>query len=316
MVHKILNRILIVSALLSVIAISACQPKATPAIEVLPPLPDNNLTQDQILSIGVVSTDPASTIEGYQPLADFLARQMSSFGIKQGTVINAPDLDTMVEKLKSGEVDIYYESPYGAMYAYEKASAIPLARGWRNGVGEYHSLIMVRKDSAVTSIGGLKGKLIAFSEDKSTTGYLLPKSYLISAGFTLSEQSTNGSIPSGEIGYTITGSAENMINAILLGKVVGGAEESKTYDDLTQEQKDQIAILAQTQDIPRSFMMASSKTTSAFRDLLITVLKQAGDTDEGKAAMKGAKKTTKFDDFPLGPQGTMDFLENLFAPVK
>jgi phosphonate transport system substrate-binding protein len=316
MALTILKKLLILSAFLPVLAFSACQPKAAPASEALSPLPDENLSRDQILSIGVVSSDPAGTIESYQPLADFLSKQMSSFGIKQGIVINALDLDAMVEKLKSGEVDIYYESPYGAMYAYEKAGAIPLVRGWRNGVGEYHSVVMVRKDSGIVLIEGLKGKLIAFSGANSTTGYFLPKSYLLTAGFSLSEQSTAGSIPSDEIGYTITGSPENMINAILLGKVVGGAEESRTYDDLTQEQKDQIAILCQTKDLPRSLMMASPKTTRTFRDQLSVVLKQAGDTEAGKAAMQGAEKTTKFDDFPLGPQGTMDFLEMSFAAVK
>jgi phosphonate transport system substrate-binding protein len=189
-------------------------------------------------------------------------------------------------------------------------------RGWRNGVGDYHSLIMVRKDSGITSLNGLKGKLIAFSEQKSTTGYFLPKAHLISSGFKLSEQSATNSIPTGEIGYIFTNSAENMINAILLGKVVGGAEEGKVYDDLTQAQKDQLIILAQTQDIPRSFIMASSTLNSALRQRIGAILKDAGNTAEGKAAMIGAKKVTKFDELPLGPQATMKFLQDLFAPVR
>ena len=85
---------------------------------------------------------------------------------------------------------------------------------------------------------------------------------------------------------------------------------------MNQEQKDQLAILAKTQDIPRSFLMASAKMNVSLRDRIATILKEAGNTEEGTAALKSMKKTAKFDDIPSGSQASMEFLQNLFAPVK
>jgi phosphonate transport system substrate-binding protein len=273
------------------------------------------LTQDQILTIGVVSDDPAGTIEGYQPFMDYLAKQLSDLGIKQGNVVVTPDFETMNEKLKSGEVDLFYETVYGALYAYENAGAIPLLRGWRKEIGEYHSTIFVRQDSGITSLDGLRGKLIAFAEPDSTSGYFLPKAFMIEYGLSLSEQSTAGAIPSDEVGYIITGSDENVVSSVLLGKSIGGALEYDVYDGIKQEDKDQLRVLAQTQDIPRSVIMASSKMDTPLRERIISILKVADQSDEGKAALKSAKKTTKFDELPLGPEKTMTFLQALFASL-
>ena len=297
--------------------LSACQAVPTPVSEVPVPTQAATLTQEQILAIGLVSDDPAGEIEGAQPFADYMAKQLNDLGIKQGTIVITPDIETMIEKLKSGEVDLYYESAYGALAAYEDASAVPLLRGWRKGVGEYHSIILVRKDSNITSIEDLKGKLIGFSEQKSTTGHFLPETYLITSGLNLSEQAnTNSVVPANEVGYLFTGSPENMLASLIDGKVAAGAEEGAVYDGLTQEQKDQLVVLAKTQDIPRSFLLASAKMNDSLRERIVTVLKAAGDTEEGTAALKSMKKTAKFDDFPSGTQATMDFLQSLFAPVR
>jgi phosphonate transport system substrate-binding protein len=300
-----------------VLLLSACQAASTPVNEVPVPTQAANLTQEQILAIGIVSDDPAGEIEAAQPFADYMAKQLGDIGIKQGTIVVTPDIETMIEKLKSGEVDLYYESAYGALSAYEDAGAIPLLRGWRKGVGEYHSIFLVRKDSGITSVEDLKGKMIAFSEQKSTTGHFLPETYLITNALTLSEQAApNSAVPGDEVGYIFAGSPENMLASLMDGKVAAGAEEGAVYDDLTQEQKDQLVVLANTQDIPRSFLMASAKMNDSLRERIVAVLKEAANTEKGTAALKSIKKTAKFDDFPSGSQATMEFLQGLFAPVK
>jgi|RhiMetdeSRZDD1v2_1073273.scaffolds.fasta_scaffold95083_2 phosphonate transport system substrate-binding protein len=316
MATKISKNPLSLITLIGIMILSACQPKATATSEAPAPGPSANLTQEQTLTIGVVSDDPAGTIEGFQPLMDYLAEQLGDLGIEKGSVVVTPDFDTMNEKLKSGEVDLFYETAYGALDAYENAGAIPLLRGWRKEIGEYHSTIFVRKDSGITSIDDLRGKFIAFAEPDSTSGYFLPKAFLISSGLSLSEQSATSAVPSGEVGYIITGSDENEVSFVLLGKAIGGGIEHDVFDDLKQEDKDQLTVLAQTQDLPRSLLMASPKMAQPLRERIISTLKEASQSDEGKAALKGAKKTTQFDDFPLGADATMKFIQDLFALLK
>lgn len=274
------------------------------------------LTDRQTLTIGVVSDDPAGTIETFQPLMDYLAKQLSADGVVQGSVVVVPDFATLTTKLQSGEVDLYYETAYGALYAYENAGAVPLLRGWRKGIGEYHSTIFVKKDSGITTLDGLRGQLIAFAEPDSTSGFYLPMTYLTASGFTVTEHSSAASVPVGEVGYVISGSDENVVSYVLHGNAVAGGLEYDVYDDLKPEDKDQLQVLAQTNDLPRSIMMASATMTTTLRQRVADVLKAAADTDEGKAALKGAKKTTLFDELPMGPQATMDALQALFGPVK
>lgn len=309
------SKIVFVAVVVTALLLTACG-QATPTNEAPTPLVDANLSQEQIITIGIVSDDPAGTIEGFQPLMDYLAQQLSDLGIKQGQVVVTPDFDTMNEKLKSGKVDLFYETAYGALVAYENAGATPLLRGWRKEIGEYHSTIFVRKDSGITSMDDLRGKLIAFAEPDSTSGYFLPKAFLISSGLSLSEQSATSAVPSGEVGYIVAGSDENEVSFVLLGKAIGGGIEHDVFEDLKQEDKDQLTVLAQTQDLPRSLLMASPKMPQPLRERIVSILKEASQSDEGKAALKGAKKTTQFDDFPLGPEATMKFIQDLFASVK
>ena len=316
MAAKISKNSLFLISLMVILILSACQSQAVPENEALAPTTVANLTQEQILTIGVVSDDPAGTIEGFQPLMDYLVSQLGDLGVVKGEVVVTPDFDTLNEKLKSGEVDLFYETAYGALYAYENAGAIPLLRGWRKGLGEYHSTIFAKKDSGITSVSGLQGQPLAFAEPDSTSGYFLPKAFLISSGFALSESSTTGTIPTNEIGFTISGSDENVVSFVLHGTAVGGALEYDVYEGLKQEDKDQFRVLAQTQDIPRSLMLASPMMSQPLRDRVVSLLKEAAQTEEGKAALKGAKKTTQFDEFPLGPQATMEFLQELFASVE
>jgi phosphonate transport system substrate-binding protein len=291
--------------------LSACQGSSTTATQASP-IPPTDLTRGQIIIIGFVSDDPAGEIETGQPFADYLASQLADLGILQGQILVTPDFDSMVEKLQNGEVDLFYESPYGALYAYEYANAIPLLRGWRRGVSEYNSGIFVRKDSGITSLNDLQGKLVGFSEPDSTTGYHLPRAYLITNGLVLSQQSSEITIPSGETGYTITGSSRNMFSALLLGRVSAGAEQTSNYESLSPEEKDQLIILAQTPMIPRSMLMASDKLNSALLRRITDVLLNAKNSEEGLAALNAFKRTTEFDNLPLGPEGTMQALKDIF----
>src|SRR6266498_2500064 len=182
-------------SLVVILIISGCQSTSVTPNVASTPTPAVNLTQKQVLSIGIISDDPAGTIEGFQPMIDYLAKQMSDLGIAKGEVVVTPDFDTLNAKLKSGEVDLFYETAYGALDAFENAGAIPLVRGWRKELDEYHSTIFVKKDTNITSVDDMRGHLIAFAEPDSTSGYFLPKAFLISSGYNLFERSGTNTLP-------------------------------------------------------------------------------------------------------------------------
>jgi phosphonate transport system substrate-binding protein len=302
-----------VLALAGAMLLGGCGPQAAPAAG---GAPGSTPTSDQVISIGIISGDPAGDTAAYQPLMNYLAAHMADLGIRQGQVVVEPDFDSMDAKIKSGEVDLFYETGYGALYTYQHAGTIPFLRGWKGGLSEYHSTFFVRRDSGITSLDGLRGHLLAFAEPDSTSGYFLPKAYLLASGYNIIAESTASMVPSGQIGYVSSGSDSNVVTYVLNGTAVGGALEYDTFDALQQSDKDQLTVLAQSQDIPRSFMMVSSAMSPAMRQRVSSLLKGAAQTADGQAALASAGGTKQFDDFPLGPDATIQMIQTLFAPIQ
>jgi phosphonate transport system substrate-binding protein len=313
MFRKITQTIMIVGGML---VLAACQATESATPTVAPP-PAGTLSPDQILTLGDVSDDPAGTIEEFQPMADYLAAHLADFGIRQGKVVVAPDLATMMGYLESGEVDIYFDSPYPALTVYEQIGAHPLVRRWKQGVGEYHAIIVVRQDSEFTDLDSLLGHIIAFDDPVSTSGYLLPKSYLIGNGYQVTEKNTpNDSVAADEIGYVFAGGEENVLAWVLQGKTAGAAIPSSNFEELEADVQSQLAVLARTPDVPRHIALAQPGMDEALRAQIVELLLSLHQTPEGQAILETFESTEKFDALPQGPEGTMKAFQELFAPVR
>ena len=313
MFRKIALLVVIVGGIMALVA---CQPVegTTPTA---PVLPVETPSPAQILTLGAISDDPASKIEDFQPLADYLAAHLTDAGIRQGKVVVAPDLETMMDYLETGQVALFFESPYGALTVYEEIGAVPLLRRWKKGVGEYYSLIVVRSDSGITDLDGLLGQVIAFEDPGSTSAYLLPKAHLIGLGYQVSEKSGETSaVGNDEIGYVFTGAEENIIAWVLHGKTAAGALSTNDYEELPPEEQNQLAILAQTVAIPRHIALARPGMDKALQTRLVELLLGMHQTPEGQAVLETFERTSQFDPLPQGPEGTMEALQELFALVR
>lgn len=296
-----------------VLAMTGCQPAATAMPTTVPA---ENILPDQTLVIGVVSSDPAKAIKDFQPIANYLAKNLADQGILTGKVIVVPDAQAEIGKLKSGEVSLYFESPYGAMIAYE-AGAIPLLRQWKSGVSGYHTRIAVRKDSGITTIEQLKGRVIAFEDPGSTSGYYLPKAYLMGQGLKLTEKTEYTSTVAGdEIGYFFSDSMENSFALLVAGKVAAAAIQSDAFDSFPTADRDQLIIIAETPIVPRYIVMGSPKLSSTLRDAIVQILSDMEKTEEGRSVLLATQKTARFDQLPLGAVETMQELQALFAPAR
>ncbi len=293
--------------------LSACQPASVETPSVVAP---QQLTNEQIITIGIVSDDPAGVIQDFQPLADYLVKNLAEDGILAGTVVVTADQDSMNSQLQDGSVDLFFESPFGAMQAYE-AGAVPLLRRWKSGISQYHSVLVVQKVSGISTTEELIGKMVAFEDSGSTSGYLLPKAYLVNLGFSLAEKAeATSSVASNEIGYFFTGDTENSFAQVLAGLVDAAVIQSDDFEEFPQADKDLLNIIATTPDVPRHVALVSPLMTKALRDHLVDVLIGMEQTEEGKSVLKATEKTARFDEFPDGAVATMKSLQELFAPIR
>ena len=310
------KRVCFIILVLGLAVLTACQPARSATPEASTPAAEN-LSPEKIFALGDVSDDPAGTIEAFQPLADYLAAHLAEVGIRQGKVVVAPDLKTMMDYMQAGQVDLYFESPYGALTVYQDIGAVPLARRWKGGIGEYYSIIVARRDSGVTDLDGLEGQMIIFEDPESSSGYMLPKGHLVELGYQLAEKAgADAAVADGEIGYIFAGQEENVMAWLLQGKAAAAALPCGNYEELAPDEQNQLVVLTKTVAIPRHIVMARPGMDAALQAQLIDLLLDMHKTPEGQAVLESFESTSQFDALPLGAEQTMKTLLALFGPVR
>lgn len=302
---KIVNLALIS---ITVFTIAACTPQeASPT-----PTPEPKLTGVIVLG-DIDEDDPISKIQEFQPIASYLAKNLSNFGIGSGEVKIVPDIDTMIKMVKSGEIDIYYDSLYPAMIVANATGAKPLIRGWRGGEPVYHSVFFALAESGISSIENLNGKIVAYDDASSTSGYMIPTSYLISSGLNpVEKDSTEAIVADDEVGYVFSGGDENTIEWVLSGRVDVGVADNLTFmADIPEETRDNLVIIAESQEVPRRIIILGPDVEPEVAAALAKVLMDMDESEEGQELLK-IVNTLKFDEFPGGADAIFEPIQEMF----
>lgn len=294
---------------MTMFTIAACTPQeaASPT-----PSPEAKLTGVIVLG-DIDADDPISKIQEFQPIADYLAENLHDFGIGSGAVKIAPDIDTMIAMVKSGEIDVYYDSLYPAMIVANATGAKPLIRGWRGGEPVYHSLFFALAESGISSVEDLNGKTIAYDDASSTSGYMMPTSYLISNGMNpVEKDSTDAAVADDEVGYVFSGGDENTIEWVLSGRVDAAVVDNLTFmSDIPEDTRNKLIIIAETQAVPRRVIIVGPDVDPELATALSKALIDMDKTEEGKALLE-IVSTLKFDEFPGGTDAVFEPIQEMF----
>jgi phosphonate transport system substrate-binding protein len=135
------------------------------------------------IRIGTVDVDAVKQIEKFQPTADYIAAKLSDETTQyRGEVIIPRTVNDMIKLLKEQRIDLYFESPFTIALVDKESGAVPFLLRWKEGVAQYHSVFIVKNSSPINTLNDFVGKTIAFEAPESTSGYLLPKAYLVQKG--------------------------------------------------------------------------------------------------------------------------------------
>ena len=256
------------------------------------------------LTLGLASGTSQKEIEAhFQNFIRYVAGKLGSNRETEGKVVIVPTALQMAKLLEEKKIDFYLESPYPTYLINKQGAAILLLRRWKSGMAEYRGLIFSKKDSETSGLEQLRGKMLAFEDPGSTSGYFLPKVLLLKKGFKLTEKTTpDAKVGPKETGYVFASTDANVVNLVLSGQVAAGAFSDDDYGALDGTKKAEIIILAQTDLFPRHLVSVRKDLNPLVKNRLKEVLLAMNQEEEGRSIMQQTDNTTKFDLLPGGEE--------------
>lgn len=268
------------------------------------------------ISLGSLFQGPQG--EGEEHFWDFVryvARKLSPTSTIEGRVVVAPTVLQLAKLLEEKKVDFYMDSPYPTYLINGKGSAQLLLRRWKGGMAEYRSILFTTRGSETTGLEDLRGKIIAFEDPGSTSGYFLPKVFLLRKGFQLTEKPAfDAKVAPKEIGYIFAYSAGKIIDLVLSNKVAAGAFSNDDYERLDEKRRAGLTIMAETEMFPRHLVSVRRDLHPTLKIRLKDILLSMHRDDEGQKILQEIDNTTKFDMLPGGEETVRRRLMDLFRP--
>ena len=189
-----------------------------------------------ILTIATISSDPIEATILYLPVANYFKKKLSKYGIKDVVVKIVPGINEIRDHLKKGDVNIYIDSPLVSIAAIEGTGSKIIGRRWKEKISSYHSVIFTKKDTQINQIKDLNGRLVAFEEPFSSSGYFLPKIKILKINpnmkqvdFTSTDRIKN------KITYKFSNDDQTTLAWVLQGRVDAGAMSQVEFEKYSKK---------------------------------------------------------------------------------
>lgn len=172
----------------------------------------------QTIGFGVLSSEnEQDQLAQYEPYQEYLEREL---GVEI-EMFTAGSYDGVVQALAADQIEFadFGSSSYAAAYTATNGGVVPMvADVSKDGSSGYYSIVVVRCDSGYESLADLEGKVHAFADPDSTSGYAVPYFNFVDMGMDPTEYFAD--IP-------FSGSHE----AGVLGVVNGTFDSASTYQN-------------------------------------------------------------------------------------
>lgn len=251
------------------------------------------------ITVGSIQLEAASEIRKFLPLATYLGKHLQSESISQGRVVVAKSIPHMATFLREGKVDIFIDSPFPSLAVSRLSGSKFLLRRWKKGLGEYHSVIFVKKDSDLNRLEDLKGRIVAFEEPFSSSGYFFPKMLMIEEGLILIPKTEpKEPVRPGEVGYLFSLDDENTMAWVLRRKVNAGAMDNQSYTMEARRNPNSLKVIHKTFSFPRQIVSYRADLRPKLVDRIKEILINMDKSEEGRKVLQRFERTAKFDEIP------------------
>jgi phosphate/phosphite/phosphonate ABC transporter binding protein len=229
------------------------------------------------LTFGLYAIEPerkvASTLNAF---CDWLGEKLDA----EVACDEAPDYQTLADRVTSGSVDIAWMPPIVLLRAGE--AVVPVVAIERGKGGGYETALVVREDSPLRNIEDLRGGRAAWVDEWSASGYMIPRLRLRLLGYELS------SLFREEHFY---GTHTAAVRAVLDGEADVAGTYTKTTGDGSivdgpwmQMENARVRLLLTFGEIPQDVFAVSAKVGEDVRKELYRIL-VASDLDGARRDM-------------------------------
>jgi phosphonate transport system substrate-binding protein len=220
--------------------------------------------------------DPTVTLGKYQRLLD-------AMGGAIGRPVSLVLRDTyreIVRAFEGGDVDLGILNAFSYVEVASRARLTPLARRVRAGRDTYQSYLVVRRDGGIARYDDLRGKVIAFPDSHSTTGYLLPRLML----------RRHRLEPSRDFARVLfVGKHDSTALAVANGTADIGALASYIHEELEPAVQEKLRILDRSNAIPLGPVVARATLGESLLERIRVFFVTLHRTPQGQALLQEAK---------------------------
>jgi phosphonate transport system substrate-binding protein len=253
------------------------------------------------LVLAKISSNAVKQLPRLNAMAEALSVALKPHGVSAVEVRVVADIAAAERAMRAGEIDMLSETVFGAL-ELERAGAGEIALAeWKSGKKQYHTVFFARKDAA-PGLNGLRGNIVAFQDEGSTSGHHLPAYTLVENGFSLVADGTPGEKDA--VRYMFAGEDEiNVVVAVARGQASAGTLSNLDWQDengVPPALRDKLTIIHETKPILRSVTVLRKDMDPVVRGHLVKTLEAMGDDPAAQGTLKKYFKVKKFE--RIGPE--------------
>ncbi|WP_047981035.1 phosphate/phosphite/phosphonate ABC transporter substrate-binding protein [Ornithinibacillus contaminans] len=243
----------------------------------------NDAANPDTLVIGFVPSQDSDTIaDTVEPLAERLGEELG----KEVEPKVMTSYSALVEAMGANQVHIGFVPAFGYVLANQEYDVEVILKSIRYGSGTYKAQYVVRTDSGIESLEDLEGKVWAYGDQLSTSGYLFPANELmekfgIETAAELENEFFSGTVQSG--GH------DNSALAVYNGE----ADVATTFDDVRTELEadypdvmDKLTVLDYTAEIPNDTISVTADLDDELVQEIKDILLSFNEDDDMITIMK------------------------------
>ena len=144
------------------------------ALMITPAFADGWKDDYQVVKFGILSGEnEKDRLERNEPLRAFLENKL---GVEV-EIFTAGNYDGVIQAISADQIEIarFGSSSYAAAYTATNGNVVPtLTTLKQDGTTGYYSIVVTRCDSGIKNLEDAKGKVHAFADPDSTSGYAVP----------------------------------------------------------------------------------------------------------------------------------------------